>query len=185
MPTSAITVEQHNVPMADVGIRPYGETRCKTMGRSDMGNYYHRKTLRLKDYDYSSGNICFVTVCAENRKNIFGWIVPAKLENERAGISLSETGRILEQYIRSVPGIDKYVIMPNHFHMLVWNEPGETIIQKMRSLKILVTKKCHHPVFQRSLYEHLIRNEEDYRTRWTYIDQNPDKWMLDKYYQTE
>ena len=37
-------------------------------------------------------------------------------------------------------------------------------------------------VWQRSFYDHIIRNEDDYRTIWEYIENNPAKWTEDRFY---
>lgn len=37
-------------------------------------------------------------------------------------------------------------------------------------------------IWQRNYYERIIRNEEEYRNVWRYIDENPDKWQNDEYY---
>ena len=38
-------------------------------------------------------------------------------------------------------------------------------------------------VFQRSYHDHVVRNEKDYQEIWEYIENNPRKWALDKYYE--
>ena len=52
----------------------------------------------------------------------------------------------------------------------------------MRSFKGLVTKELGESIFQRSYHDHIIRDENDYRLRWNYIDTNPAKWQDDEYY---
>ena len=54
--------------------------------------------------------------------------------------------------------------------------------QKIKSLKILVTKTIGKPIFQRSFYDHVIRDEKDYLRIWEYIENNPGKWTDDKYF---
>ena len=34
-------------------------------------------------------------------------------------------------------------------------------------------------LFQRSYYDHVIRNQQDYDEIWEYIENNPRKWILD------
>ena len=48
----------------------------------------------------------------------------------------------------------------------------------VRSIKILTTKEIGTAIFQRSYYDHVIRNQRDYREIWEYIDQNPWKREL-------
>ena len=147
-----------------------------------MAEYHTRKQLRLPDYDYTGGCVCFVTICAKDRKQLFGRVIPGATEADCAAVILSKIGKTIEKTIKTVPGIDQYVIMPNHVHMIVFNGPGENISKKVMSLKALSTKAVGFSVWQRSFYDHVIRNEADYRSVWEYIETNPVKWMLDQSY---
>ena len=62
------------------------------------------------------------------------------------------------------------------------SSPTQSISQLIKSFKILVAKEVGKPIFQRSFYDHVIRDEEDYLKIWNYIDTNPAKWHEDKYY---
>ena len=73
--------------------------------------------------------------------------------------------------------------MPNHVHMIVFNEPGESISKKIQSWKVLIGKEVGARIWQRSFYDHLIRDEQDYLIKWKYVDDNPQKWSSDRYYQ--
>jgi hypothetical protein len=53
---------------------------------------------------------------------------------------------------------------------------------KMNSSKQIHLIEPDLKVWQRSFYEHVIRNEHDYREIWRYIEGNPGKWTEDKYY---
>ena len=57
-----------------------------------------------------------------------------------------------------------------------------TLTNVVRSFKTLVTKAWGTPVWQRGYHDHIVRNTDDFQTIWTYIDQNPLKWELDRYY---
>jgi putative transposase len=93
--------------------------------------------------------------------------------------------------------VDKYAIMPNHIHLIIFlhNRPiGDSrsdvgiapyktsIPTIIRSLKTIVSKECGFSFWQTSYHGHIIRDEEDYRNQWRYIDGNPAKWMEDVYY---
>ena len=104
-------------------------------------------------------------------------------------------GRIAEKYIRNVPEIEKYVIMPDHTHMIIRLDNGSMwastptdrkpqrnhISNIVRSIKVLVAKEIGEPIFQRSYYDHVIRNQQDYDEIWQYIENNPRKWFLQKH----
>lgn len=144
-----------------------------------------RKQLRLPDYDYADAGVYFITICAKNRAPIFSRIV-----GDDAHIVPTPVGRAVERHLASVPGIEKYVVMPNHIHMLVrihsgpmWaSAPTGSIPTLVRSFKTLVTKSVGRSVFQRSYHDHVIRNEQDYRDVWQYIDNNPLRWRDDVLY---
>ena len=143
-----------------------------------------RKANRLKGYDYSQNGAYFITICTEKRKNLLCDIV-----GDAAHSVPKPYGMITEKYIRNIPGLEKYVIMPNHVHMIVLvddlADSAQSISTMVRSLKTLVTKEIGKPIFQRSFYDHVIRNDQDYREIWEYIENNPMKWKLDRFYSTE
>ena len=157
-----------------------------------------RKHPRLKDYDYSQNGAYFITVCVEKRRPILSTVV-GRGDHTPPQVELTACGKVLDKYIRGIEGayksvsVDKYVIMPNHFHLLisiaapdnahggVWS-PRPTVQTVLRSLKTMVTKEIGRPIFQTSFYDHIIRDENDYLTRWQYIDDNPARWAEDEYY---
>jgi putative transposase len=84
-----------------------------------------RKSVRLKEYDYSIPGWYYVTLCTYDRINVFGKVFNAKMR-------LNESGNIVEQEwlmtkkIRSNVDLDYYVIMPNHIHgIIILNSRGE------------------------------------------------------------
>ena len=136
-----------------------------------------RKENRIKSYDYSQSGAYFVTICTVNRRRILSEIV-----GDDARIVPLPYGRAVEKYIRNVPEIEKYVIMPDHIHMMIRLEQGRSggIASIIRSIKALTTKEIGEPIFQRSYYDHVIRNQKDYDEIWTYIEDNPRKWAIQK-----
>lgn len=153
-------------------------------------NYSERKILRLQNFDYSQNGAYFITICTRDRKQYLCKIVgdDAHIVPQ---IKLTNYGYIVEKYIKNVPGIDKYVIMPNHIHMIIkvknngtmWaSSPTTAIPQIIKSFKSLVTKQIGFSIWQRSYYDHIIRGEKDYLEIWEYIENNPQKWQLDCYY---
>lgn len=150
-----------------------------------------RKANRLKSYDYSQNGVYFVTICTKERRPYLGKIVGGDA-HIAPHMRLSPYGMIVESYMRSIPGIDIYVIMPNHIHMIIrkdgpmWaSAPTTSLSDDVRSFKILVTKQSGLSLFQRSFHDHVIRNESDYRRIWEYIQTNPIKWQQDCFYTEE
>lgn len=76
---------------------------------------------------------------------------------------------VADQYVQGIRGIEKYVIMPNHIHMIICEETGDGTMwassptqakpQLIKSFKILVAKKIGFSICQRSYHDHIIRDE--------------------------
>jgi len=86
---------------------------------------HHRRSIRLKEYDYSQAGAYFVTICVQGRKCLFGNIVAGQMQLNDAGRICISTWNDLPQHYRNVV-LDEYIVMPNHFHgIVVLNEaPG-------------------------------------------------------------
>ena len=78
-----------------------------------------RKPNRLTEYDYNHNGAYFVTICTQNRKKILSSIV-----GDDAHIVPKPYGSIAEKYIRNAPEVEKYVIMPDHIHMIIRLDNG-------------------------------------------------------------
>lgn len=154
---------------------------------------HHRKSIRLKEYDYSLEGHYFITICTHDRQPLFGEIVKEEM-------LLNQTGNIVNQQWLKIPErfkgiqLDAFVIMPNHFHGIITifeSFPGQTtgkIVGAFKSLAanelIKLRKKNNLPVgklWQRNYYEHIIRDEEDYFRIVDYIQNNPKNWENDQY----
>ena len=144
-------------------------------------NLPKRKRLRLQEYDYGTPGAYFITICVKDRHPILSDIV-----GDDAHIVPRTYGKILEKYIRRIDEVEKYCIMPDHIHLLIridngsmWaSTPTKRIESIVRSLKTLVTKEIGKSIFQRSCYDHVVRNQHDYDEIWTYIDNNPKAWKI-------
>lgn len=152
-----------------------------------------RKQNRLTQYDYSTPNAYFITICTENRRNLF-WKDVGAIIDRPENAPLTSLGRIVRQSVEDIPkhypaiSVDHYVIMPNHVHLLLQiHSDGDgrsmiapTISTVVRLLKGTVSKQAGYPVWQKGFYDHVVRNEEDYQEIWQYIEGNPGKWAEDK-----
>ena len=79
--------------------------------------------------------------------------------------------------------------MPNHIHLILYlgyenlgghgNPPLQNFVGQLKSF---TTKKYGKILWQRSYYDHIIRNENEYAEIWNYIDSNPYKWLEDEYF---
>ena len=153
-----------------------------------------RKSLRLKGYDYASRGAYFVTVCTKEKRAILAHIVGGD-DHIAPQTRLSEYGIVVERYLRGIRGLDQYVIMPNHLHMIIvvdgkeagpmWSSAPTSISSRIKTFKTLVTKELGQNIWQRSYYDHVIRDEHDYLRIAKYIMENPVRWMEDRYYVPE
>ena len=140
-----------------------------------------RKSTRISEYDYSANGYYFVTICTKARKHILSEIV-----GDDAHIVPKKYGIVVEKYINRQDEIEKYVIMPDHIHLIIkiengtmWaSSPTKSVSSIVRTLKTLTTKEIGEPIFQRSFNDHIIRGEQDYREIWQYIDNNPKAWSI-------
>ena len=160
--------------------------------------HLERKKLRLQEYDYRSVGHYYVTVCTRERECLLRSGAQGSSAAGRSGgldplPPLSRAGLTAERYLLDIPNhypnvtVDKYVIMPNHIHAVIMIEP--TGVQRSAGLssiikgwKEAVTKALGERIWQRSYYDHVIRNEADYLRICRYIEENPAKWMDDEYY---
>ena len=111
----------------------------------------HRKSLRLKHYDYSRAGLYFITICTQNRKCLLGEIVNRKM-------------------------ILNYANIP----AIVQSFKRHTTIKYIQIVKQNVLPPFYKRVWQRNYWEHIIRNEQSYLEISEYIQNNPAKWAIDK-----
>lgn len=162
-----------------------------------------RKPTRLKNHDYSLPAAYFITICTQGKHCILSTVTS---ENR---ISYKKAGVISAKYIDMIqdkfPHIEvhKFVIMPNHIHMIlfvygtekgltkdtiIYNE-NENIKKAMGWFKYMATKEINQAfgrnftrIFQRSYHDHIIRGKFDYQKIWNYIHTNPLLWRKDCFY---
>ena len=153
-------------------------------------NLKTRKKNRLVNFDYSRNGAYFITICTKNRVEYLSIIENhsfVKLTNY--GIVVEETIQNTGRFYNSVY-IDKYVIMPNHIHMIIRieNDINErpmvapTISNIINQMKGYISKKIGFSIWQKSFHDHIIRNEKEYAALWNYIEYNPCTWENDCLY---
>ena len=150
-----------------------------------------RKNIRLNNYDYRQNGAYFITMCIKDKHELLGTIVGTTALG-RPDITLTAIGQCVDETIQKANTdnvkIYKYVIMPNHIHMIVIlgkdrDDRGRSSLQQVvRNIKSFVTKWAGFSMCQPRFHDHIIRNEDEYRRIWQYIDENPCKWAEDKYY---
>jgi len=170
---------------------------------------FTRKGNRLQHFDYSQAGYFFITANARNNEELFVHITNCTLLSrpiftEVASVTdqpgtpsimkLSNVGKTIEDEILKLDAmydnmsIDSFVVMPNHVHMIIsvtdslknsHSAPALPVIvgQWKRSVSLLLG----FSPWQKSFYDHVIRNEDDYRRIEEYIYTNPEKWHEDRY----
>ena len=79
---------------------------------------HHRRSIRLKNYDYSQAGIYYITIVTQNRECLFGDVVNGEM-------IINTFGRIIEYHWQKLPShfknikLDYFQIMPNHFHGII------------------------------------------------------------------
>ncbi len=153
-----------------------------------MVEFPKRKTIRIKEYDYSTSGAYFITVCTVNREKIL-WNISGDDTICPNNVPLSQIGKIVEQGILQIQRhydnvlVDKYCIMPDHIHMILSinaDDDGRqvaapTISTIVGHMKRWVTMQIGHTVWQKSFVDRVIRNEKGYNAVWEYIENNPIK----------
>ena len=160
-----------------------------------------RKANRLTDFDYSSSGYYFVTVCVKDRKNWFGGIVKDEMVLNGYGKTTKDYWLAISEHYNNID-IDEYIIMPNHIHGIIIissdmvgtehcsvptgkNHYG-LLSKTIKSFKNVCTKHFRQQfnnndfIWQRSFYDHIIRNEEALKKVREYISKNPLNWAIDE-----
>ena len=179
-----------------------------------MGDLKKRKTVRLKGFNYNAENVFFITICTQQKQCTLSDIVepytsdyaPA-LDPTVSLVRLLPYGVIADKYIKQLDDfypeieIKRYVIMPNHIHLLVRTKTNEicdliedenkeyistlqnSIISRFIStFKRFCNKEIGKNIWQYRSYDHVIRSEHDYDIHMKYIAENPWRWRQDELY---
>jgi REP-associated tyrosine transposase len=148
---------------------------------NDESQKQHRRSIRLKHYDYAKEGMYFFTICTYKRQFLFGTVANGEMHlNDFGQIVYDEWQKTPE--IRHEIQLDLLIVMPNHLHGIViisnrnvgatGGSPFPARINKVRGTP-------EAPVWQRNFYEHVIRDEESLNRIREYILNNPAQWDLD------
>jgi putative transposase len=167
-----------------------------------------RRSVRLPEFDYAKVGMYFVTICAFERRCIFGEICGNKTVLSPIGQIISACWIEIPQHFPHAK-IETYVVMPNHLHGIVTihskrvdaNPQAKTataiesigkptpgsIPTIIRSFKAAASKRARESeyakvesIWQRGYYEHVLRNTKEYVEITNYILQNSARWADDE-----
>ena len=158
-----------------------------------MQEYPNRKRNRIENFDYATPGAYFITVCTKNREKLLWQSVGADIIRPPM-VPLSVIGTILEQGILQIEThyenvvVEKYCIMPDHLHLILQIKScidgrmisAPTVSTIIGSMKRWVSRQVGKSIWQKSFYEHVIRNQQDYDAAWEYIQNNPLKYAQKK-----
>ena len=157
--------------------------------------------MRLNGYNYSWNGIYYLTVCTQKKSPLLWHNPGASIDRPVMDIRLpddlhtiidnpplSYIGLAVEKGIQSIHAIyshvtvDKYIIMPDHIHMIIklsqdYNEIDKrkrpSLSTVINQLKGYVTRQIGYSIWQKSFFDHIVRNEVEYAIICKYIDNNP------------
>jgi putative transposase len=158
-------------------------------------DFNHRQSIRLNGYDYSTSGGYFITICTHEREHLFGDIVDGIMElNIFGNIARSHWQQLSQHHSNII--MDESIVMPNHLHGIIILESStdyqKSISEIIRGFKTFSAKAINKerglrsvPVWQRSYYDRIIRNESELDHVRQYIINNPRNWDADKNNQTQ
>ena len=85
---------------------------------------HHRRSIRLKGYDYSRTGAYFITICAYNRLCLFGEIIDGEMRANPCGETAAACWRDLPRHFETIT-LGDWVVMPNHIHGILVIGRGE------------------------------------------------------------
>ncbi len=164
-----------------------------------------RKKIRLGGYDYHRNGAYYITLCVIDRHEMLGSVGVGAIINRPPPtkcVTLSQYGEAVDDAIRRIPQrfqdveIDTYVIMPNHIHMILlqhtqagFAESGGRLIIAPTSVSTVaqqckrsVTRQLGFSLWQKSFFDHIIRDAAEHQRIRQYIVENPQKWEEDEYH---
>lgn len=165
----------------------------------------NRRNNRLKNHDYSQNGYYYITICTQRRIHWFGSIKNSKIDYSLLGSFANVSFENIPNFYSRV-SIDEYVVMPNHVHGIIHieNSVGTEhcsvptnikyqsntntygLISKIvKSFKNTITTYARNSLrlnsfqWQRSYFDHIIRNEQSLMKIREYIKKNPNNWEED------
>jgi REP element-mobilizing transposase RayT len=166
----------------------------------------NRKKNRLGNYDYSQNGIYFVTICTKDRIECFGEIKDGEMILNKTGNIIKKYWLEISSHFKNIL-IDEFTIMPNHIHGIIEinnvgnaymrsknNNRSKMLLSKsIQGFKTAVSKELHEHeikeeracafptiIWQKSYFDHIIRNDESLNKIREYIQINPKMWERDR-----
>lgn len=119
---------------------------------------HHRRSLRLRGYDYSMAGAYFVTICTHDRACLFGDVTDGAMVLNDAGEMLSALWDGIAARFANVE-IDQFVVMPNHLHGILVlpdiDDKGATVADKRATTRVAPTSESVGAPLVGALIQHV------------------------------
>jgi putative transposase len=128
-------------------------------------NIHHRRSIRLKDYNYAKEGLYFITICCQNKRPIFGQIIEGEMHLNEFG-TIAHNEWLNTATIRKNCLLHEFIIMPDHIHGIIeitfnnqetdkssigkFQSPSQTIGSIIRGYKIATIKKIKNIILSNS-----------------------------------
>ncbi len=131
VPTRTTSKTHWETPSGDTTFRVYTDNISnKNSMINNNPDLFHRRSIRLKGYDYSHDGLYFITICIKDRKCLFGEILMSENDGEennkhRKEMILNDTGKIADECWLEIPKhfpntvLHEHIVMPNHVHGII------------------------------------------------------------------
>lgn len=170
---------------------------------------HHRRSIRLRGYDYTQAGVYFVTIVTHGRECLFGDVVEGEMRHNASGEIAQTCWEDLVNHYAHVE-LDAFVVMPNHVHgIILLNDtrvgvdvgaglkPAPTMATNpspkrhglseiVRAFKTFSARRINmmrdmpgYAVWQRNFYERIVRSEHELEQIRAYIENNPTSWLSD------
>ena len=172
--------------------------------------FSYRRSIRLRDYDYRREGAYFITTCTYGKAKLFGRVDEGEMTLSDLGHVVAAEWLQLAT-ARPKIQLDSFVVMPNHVHGIIvivdsyiddsdncaagsGSEASKTLLAGslgaiVGHFKAAVSRRAkreeivfQQKIWQRSFFEHIIRNEKSLNEIRRYIIENPGRWHDDSLY---
>jgi putative transposase len=173
--------------------------------------FHHRRSIRLSRYDYTRAGAYFITLCVHQKQCIFGRIQNGEMRLNAHGRAVADEW-LQTATIRDAVELDEWVVMPNHFHGILFigskgtarraptplmrerygNPVSGSVPTIVRSFKSAATRRVNmirstpgEELWQRNYWERVVRNESELNVIREYIRTNAASWESDRLYEPD
>ncbi|MGA2630174.1 MAG: transposase [Terriglobia bacterium] len=79
---------------------------------------HHRRSIRLRGWDYARPGLYFVTVCTQGKEHVFGAVADGEMRLNEYGRNVAACWEELPRHYPRIR-VDGFIVMPNHVHGII------------------------------------------------------------------